>query len=481
MTTAHDIDWPAVLADRLTTTHPDVLRELLSTFIHTLMGAEADALCGAGYGERSTERTNQRNGYRHRQFDTRTGSLDLAIPKLRQGSYFPDWLLERRKRAERALTTVVATCYLLGVSTRRMDKLVETLGITSLSKSQVSVMAKELDTAVEAFRTRPLDAGPYTFVAADALVLKVREAGRVVNVHALIAVGVNAEGYREILGIDVTTAEDGAGWLTFWRSLTARGLSGVKLVTSDAHAGLLNAIGATLPGAAWQRCRTHYATNLMAITPKSSWPWVRTLLHSVYDQPDSDSVAAQYDRIVDALSDKLPKVADHLENARNGPTGVHRIPQADLAPDLVEQPSGTAQQGDPPPHRRGRDLPRPQRPDPPRRCRPGRTTRRMGRITALPRPGRPQQIPSRSELTNRTGGHPSGTDRLNTKSRNHTTTSYTTSRDLTCSGQARRLRACINHRPRGTRLHSFRRSTRDDRCLMTPAQSSVSAPSSERN
>jgi len=316
MTTAHDIDLPAVLADRLTTTHPDVLRELLATFIHTLMGAEADALCGAGYGERSAERTNSRNGYRHRQFDTRTGSLDLAIPKLRHGSYFPDWLLERRKRAERALTTVVATCYLLGVSTRRMDKLVETLGITSLSKSQVSVMAKELDAAVEAFRTRPLDAGPYTFVAADALVLKVREQNRVVNVHALIAVGVNAEGYREILGIDVSTAEDGAGWLTFWRSLTARGLSGVKLVTSDAHAGLVAAIGATLPGAAWQRCRTHYTTNLMAKTPKSSWPWVRTLLHSVFDQPDTESVAAQYDRIVDALSDKLPEVADHLANAR---------------------------------------------------------------------------------------------------------------------------------------------------------------------
>ena len=244
MTTAHNIDLPAVLAQRLTTAHPDVLRELLATFIHTLMGAEADALCGAGYGERSAERTNSRNGYRHRQFDTRTGSLDLAIPKLRQGSYFPDWLLERRKRAERALTTVVATCYLLGVSTRRMDKLVETLGITSLSKSQVSVMAKELDTVVEAFRTRPLDAGPYTFVAADALVLKVREGGRVVNVHALIAVWVNAEGYREILGIDVSTAEDGAGWLAFWRSLTARGLSGVKLVTSDAHAGLVAAVGA---------------------------------------------------------------------------------------------------------------------------------------------------------------------------------------------------------------------------------------------
>ena len=178
MTTAHDIDWPQVLAERLTTTHPDVLRELLSTLIHTLMGAEADALCGAGYGQRSAERANSRNGYRQRQFDTRTGSLDLAIPKQRQDSYFPDWLLERRKRAERVLTTVVATCYLLGVSTRRMDKLVETLGITSLSRSQVSLMAKELDIAVEAFRTRPLDASPYTFVAADALDLKVREHGR---------------------------------------------------------------------------------------------------------------------------------------------------------------------------------------------------------------------------------------------------------------------------------------------------------------
>ena len=316
MTTVYDIDLQQVLTERLTAAHPDVLRELLSMFIHTLMGAEADALCGAGYGERSGERTNHRNGYRHRDFDTRAGTLDVAIPKLRQGSYFPDWLLERRKRAERALTTVVATCYLLGVSTRRMDKLVSTLGISGLSKSQVSVMAKELDVAVEAFRTRPLDAGPYTFVAADALVLKVREGGRVVNVHALIATGVNAEGYREILGIDVTTAEDGAGWLAFWRSLTARGLSGVKLVTSDAHAGLVAATGATVPGAAWQRCRTHYATNLMAVTPKASWPWVRTLLHSVYDQPDADSVAAQYDRIIDVLSDKLPKVADHLEGAR---------------------------------------------------------------------------------------------------------------------------------------------------------------------
>lgn len=316
MTTAHNIDLHQLVEDRLTGASPDLLRELLTLFIHALMGAEADVLCGAGYGQRTDDRVNSRNGYRHRDFDTRVGTLDVAIPKLRSGSYFPDWLLERRKRAERALTTVVATCYLLGVSTRRMEKLVETLGITSLSKSQVSVMAKELDEQVEAFRSRPLDAGPYTFVAADALVLKVRENGRVVNVHALVAVGVNADGYREILGIDVTSAEAGVGWLTFFRGLVARGLSGVRLVTSDAHAGLVAAIGATLPGASWQRCRTHYATNLMAVTPKTSWPWVRTLLHSVYDQPDSESVHAQYDRIIEALAEKLPRVADHLDGAR---------------------------------------------------------------------------------------------------------------------------------------------------------------------
>jgi transposase-like protein len=177
-------------------------------------------------------------------------------------------------------------------------------------------MAKDLDGQVADFRHRPLDAGPYTFLAADALVLKVREGGRVVNVHALVATGVNADGHREILGLQVTSAEDGAGWLAFFRDLSARGLTGVQLVTSDAHAGLVAAIGATLPGAGWQRCRTHYAANLMAATPKASWPWVRALLHSVYDQPDAGSVHAQFDRVLDALTDKLPRVAEHLEAAR---------------------------------------------------------------------------------------------------------------------------------------------------------------------
>ncbi|WP_432537717.1 transposase, partial [Kineococcus arenarius] len=190
--TAHPMMDPARFIDeQLAQASPDLLRELMATFVNTLMSADADAVCSAAYGTTSPERVNSRNGYRHRDFDTRVGTIDAAIPKLRSGSYFPDWLLERRRRAERALTTVVATAYLLGVSTRRMEKLVETLGITRLSKSQVSEMTKDLDAQVEAFRTRRLDAGPYTFVAADALVMKVREDGRVANVHAMLAVGVN--------------------------------------------------------------------------------------------------------------------------------------------------------------------------------------------------------------------------------------------------------------------------------------------------
>jgi putative transposase len=304
------------LEEQLAQASPDLLRGMVKSFAEALMGAEADAVCGAPYGERSDERVTKRNGYRSREWDTRAGTVELAIPKLRSGSYFPGWLLEPRRRAEAAPLRVVATGYLLGVSTRRMDRLVHTLGITSLSRSQVSEMAKSLDGAVEAFRTRPLDGGPYAFVAADALVLKVREGGRTVNVHALLAVGVNAEGYREILGLRVASAEDGAGWLAFFRDLVARGLSGVRLVTSDAHAGLVAAIGATLPSASWQRCRTHYAANLMSVTPKAQWGWVKALLHSVFDQPDAEAAHAQFDRVVDALTDKLPAVAAHLDEAR---------------------------------------------------------------------------------------------------------------------------------------------------------------------
>ena len=197
-----------------------------------------------------------------------------------------------------------------------MDTLVKQLGIDSLSKSQVSRMATDLDEQVNDFRTRPLDAGPYTFVAADALTMKVREGGRVVKVAVMVATGVNAEGYREILGVQTATAESGAGWLGFFRDLVARGLAGVRLVTSDAHAGLVEAIGATLPGASWQRCRTHYAANLMAATPKASWPAVKAMLHSVYDQPDAASVQTQFDKLLEMVEPQLPAVHAHLDEAR---------------------------------------------------------------------------------------------------------------------------------------------------------------------
>ena len=316
MTAPSSIDPAAVLHEHLAQASPDLMRELLSTFIDALLSADADAVCGAGWGRVSDQRVNRRNGYRHRDLDTRVGTIDVAVPKLRTGSYFPEWLLTRRRRAEQALTSVVATCYLLGVSTRRMDKLVQSLGITSLSRSQVSEMAKDLDAQVEAFRTRPLDAGPYTFVAADALTMKVREGGRVVNAVVLVATGVNGDGHREVLGCHVATSETAAAWLAFFKDLVARGLGGVRLVTSDAHAGLVAAVGATLPGATWQRCRTHYAANLMSACPKSSWPAVKAMLHSVYDQPDAASVHAQYDKLLDTVAAKLPEVAEHLDGAR---------------------------------------------------------------------------------------------------------------------------------------------------------------------
>lgn len=293
----------------------DMVREMVAAFAQQLMSAEADAICGAGYGEVSPDRVNSRNGYRERRWDTRAGTIELAIPKLREGSYFPGWLLEPRRRAEKALVAVVADCYLRGVSTRRVDKLVQTMGIEGISKSQVSRMAAELDEMVAEFRNRPLDSGPYTYVWADALTQKVREGGRIVNVAVVIAVGVNADGHREVLGADLITTEDGAGWLAFLRSLVARGLSGTALVISDAHEGLVGAIEATLPGASWQRCRTHYLRNLLTKVPKASQPMVATLVRTIFEQPDSHSAWAQHARVVEQLTDQFPVAADHLADA----------------------------------------------------------------------------------------------------------------------------------------------------------------------
>lgn len=304
------------LRKQLEEADPDLLRSMVGAFVDALMGAEVDVLCNAGYHERSAERDNHRNGYRVRRWDTRAGTIELKIPKLRAGSYFPDWLLEPRRRAEQALVQVVADCYLAGVSTRRVDKLVKTLGIEGIGKSQVSALAAALDEVVEQFRNRPLDAGPYTYLWVDALVVKCREGGRVVNVVATIATAVNSEGRREVLGIDVVTSEDGAGWLSFLRGLKARGLAGVELVVSDSHEGLKDAIATVLDGASWQRCRAHFMRNLLNKVPKSDADMVAALVRSIFAQPNHQAVWEQHARVVGQLSDnKFTDASDMLADA----------------------------------------------------------------------------------------------------------------------------------------------------------------------
>ncbi|MFN8233847.1 MAG: IS256 family transposase [Actinomycetota bacterium] len=293
----------------------DLLREMVKVFAERLMAEEADAICGAAYGERSDERVNRRNGYRARPWDTRTGTIDLQLPKLRQGSYFPDWLLEPRRRAERAFVQVVCEAYVRGVSTRRIEGLVRHLGIERISKSRVSQMAKELDTAVEAFRSRPLDGAPYTYLWLDALTQKVREGGRIANIACVVATGVNAAGAREILGLDLSTSEDGAGWTAFLRGLVARGLSGVRLVISDAHPGLVDAIASVLPGSSWQRCRTHFLRNLLTKVPRSAGPFVATIVRSIFAQPDAPTTHAQHCRVIEQLAERFPAAAEMLADA----------------------------------------------------------------------------------------------------------------------------------------------------------------------
>jgi putative transposase len=324
-TTMDALEW---LRKQLVEADPDLLREMVKVFAEQLMGAEADALCGAAYGERSDERTNRRNGYRSRPWDTRAGTISLGVPKLREGTYFPDWLLEPRRRAERAFVQVVAECYVRGVSTRRVEGLVAQLGIERISKSRVSEMAKELDPQVESFRNRPLDGAPYTYVWLDALTQKVRESGRIVNVACVVATGVNASGSREILGLDLHTTEDGAGWTAFLRGLVARGLQGVHLVISDAHPGLVDAVASTLPGASWQRCRTHFLRNLLAKVPKSAGPFVATLVRSIFAQPDAVAVKAQFRRVVDQLAERFPAAAEMLAEAGPDILAFASFPQA---------------------------------------------------------------------------------------------------------------------------------------------------------
>jgi putative transposase len=294
----------------------DLARAMLKDFAEALMSAQASMQCGAGYNERSEERENSRNGYRTRPWDTRVGSIELSVPKLRRGVYSQEFLLTPRRRAEKALMAVICQAYVEGVSTRRVDDLVKAMGMEGISKSEVSRIAVELDQKVREFRERLLDQGPYRYLWVDALTQRVREGGRVVNVSLVVATVVNREGRREIAGFDIITTEDTAGWTAFLRSLTARGLSGVELVISDAHGGIKAAIAAVLSDAAWQRCRTHFMANLCGKVSRAAWPMVATLVRSIFGQADKEQTWSKLGEVVEKLSAAgLPDVAEYLLDA----------------------------------------------------------------------------------------------------------------------------------------------------------------------
>jgi len=305
------------LRKKLEEADTDVLKEMLDYLIGMLMDADIEAICGAEYGERSPERMNSRNGYRPpRSLHTRAGTLDLNIPKLRKGSYYPGWLLESRKRSERAMVQVISEAWVSGVSTRKMDRLVKTLGIDGISKSTVSEMATSLDDKVQTFRTRPLDNGPYRFLWLDATMVKCREYGSVENVAVVTAVAVNDEGHREVLGVDVFTSEDENAWRQYLISLVERGLNGVRLVISDAHPGLKKAIASILPGCAWNRCYTHFSRNVLSKLPRKAQGKAIALLRSITAEGDRDTAWEQYDRVADRLSTEHSKLTDMLDGAR---------------------------------------------------------------------------------------------------------------------------------------------------------------------
>jgi putative transposase len=290
----------------------DFLREGAQVLAQALMELEVTQHVGAERHVRTPQRTGQRNGYRERQWDTRVGTLDLRVPRVRDGSYFPA-LLEPRRRAERALVAVVQEAYVQGVSTRRVDALVHALGLQGVSKSQVSVLCAELDGEVERFRQRPLT-DPYPYVWLDATFVKVRQDGRVVSAAVVLATGVNATtGLREVLGLDVGASEAGAFWLGFLRSLVARGLAGVQLVISDAHEGLKQAIAAVLHGASWQRCRVHFLRNALALVPKTAAQMVAATIRTVFVQPDGPSAHEQWRRVADGFRPRYPRLADLLD------------------------------------------------------------------------------------------------------------------------------------------------------------------------
>ena len=292
----------------------DFLREGVRVLSQALMEMEVEEHVGAARHERSVERVGRRNGYRQRNWDTRVGTVELSVPRVREGGYFPS-LLEPRRRAERALSAVVQEAYVHGVSTRKVDELVKALGMGGISKSRVSELCEELDGEVERFRNRPLE-GSYPYVWVDATYVKARQDGRVSSVAVVIAIGVNARtGEREVLGMDVGPSEDGAFWGAFLRSLVVRGLSGVRLVTSDAHRGLKNAVEAVLVGASWQRCRVHFMRNALSLVPKAAQQMVGATIRTVFAQPDAHSAREQWRRVSDGFRSRFPRLSELMDEA----------------------------------------------------------------------------------------------------------------------------------------------------------------------
>jgi putative transposase len=304
----------------------DFLREGVRLLSQALMEMEVQEHVGARRHERNAGRVGQRNGYRERSWDTRVGTVDLKVPRVRDSSYFPS-LLEPRRKAERALSAVVQEAYIHGVSTRKVDELVKALGMTGISKSRVSELCEELDEEVERFRSRPLE-GPYPYVWVDATYLKARQDGRVAATAVVIAVGVNAKtGEREVLGLDVGPSEDGAFWTSFLRSLVARGLSGVRLLTSDSHRGLKGAIEAVVQGASWQRCRVHFMRNALCLVPKAAQQMVGATIRTVFAQPDAVSAHQQWRKVADGFRDRFPKLSELMDEAEEDLLAYAAYPQ----------------------------------------------------------------------------------------------------------------------------------------------------------
>jgi putative transposase len=303
--------------------HGDWLREAVAFLAEALMEAEVEAACGAGYRERSLERVTQRNGYRVRPFKTRVGELELAIPRLRQGSYFPSFL-EPRKVSEQALVACVQEAYVNGVSTRKVDRLVEALGLAGMSKDQVSRLCRALDERVDAFRQRPLD-GAYPYLWLDAKVEKVRESGRVQRKALVVAYGVHEKGIREVLAIDVGPAETEAFWREFLRSLVKRGLAGVQIVVSDAHEGLKKAIAQVL-GCPWQRCSVHFLRETLGHCPKDAQGMVAAAIRPIFNAADEVEARRLLGETVERLERPLPKVAQMLVDAEDDLLAFYSFP-----------------------------------------------------------------------------------------------------------------------------------------------------------